>query len=125
MLLLLKERFAICKLGADAALPSWLNYQGYSFVSRSPEELSIICSESITPPSALTEGGWRCVLIKKPSASAVRTVRIDTVTQLAKMGLPSYTVSAYETDYVLFRDSDIERVRTALADLSYDLHVET
>lgn len=120
-LLLLKDRFAICSLSPSAALPAWLNYQGYGFVSRTQDELCIICTETMAPEAARTESGWRCLRIDKPADSVVRTVRADIVSFISGGGYRSLTLSTYNTDYVIFTEVDRAEIIRLIEQHGYEV----
>lgn len=122
-LLLINESFSICHLGPDSALPAWLNYTGYSFVARSPEELSIICPEKMSTPHATVEKGWRCLKVESPPEPLIRTLRVAVVALLTQEGIKTLTVSTFETDYLLFKDADFSRVELALETAGYQMKV--
>ena len=47
ILTLLPDTFAICRLDADAAVPAWATTGGFFSISRTAEELSIVCLQSL------------------------------------------------------------------------------
>lgn len=113
---LLEESFAICSLSPHAALPSWLNYKGYGFVSRSPDELCIICSEEMAPEKQRTEQGWRCLKIEGDDVADVRRVRAELVGLLFNSGIKTLTQSTYKSDYLLFEGPDLPAVQRVLSE---------
>ena len=118
---LLAERFVVCSLNPNDALPAWLNYSGYGFVSRTPYELCLICSEEMAPKSAQTEVGWRCLKIEKSPHSFIRKTRADIVGLLSNVGLRTLTLSTYKADYLLFYGSDLAAIKQVLSDNDYML----
>jgi hypothetical protein len=63
LLALLDGLFAIAKLPPDAAIPSWASSGPSCSITRTADELSIVCAESQVPPGVQAEPGWRCVRI--------------------------------------------------------------
>ena len=54
-------RFAVCRLGADEAVPDWVvasGSPGLLSVTRTDRELSIVADEDRVPASTRAERGW-------------------------------------------------------------------
>src|SRR5687768_3457626 len=64
--------YAACRLPADSPLPGWATEErgGGEFcsVTRTPDELSIICSESRVPPGVQAERGFVLLSVEGPLA---------------------------------------------------------
>ena len=65
-LILLPERFAICRLPADAAWPSPMPAASFVSVTRTAEELSLILPEDAAPADGQRSDGWRCLKLEGP-----------------------------------------------------------
>ena len=48
-LTLLPDAFAICRLDADAQLPAWAVAAPWWSMTRTPDELSVVCAEACVP----------------------------------------------------------------------------
>ena len=42
---ILPNRLAVCRLDADAPLPDWIDESDFSSITRTEEELTIVCDE--------------------------------------------------------------------------------
>jgi hypothetical protein len=62
-LLVLDGRFAICRLGNDAPVPSWATMGSFFSITRTAEELSVVCQEQAVPEGVSSEKGWRCLRV--------------------------------------------------------------
>jgi hypothetical protein len=109
----LPGRFAVCLLESGAALPSWV---GGSFVSitRTSEELSIICDEASVPADVRAERGWTCMQLLGPIAFETTGVAAAIATPLADAGISVLIVATFDTDYVLVREEAAYAARAAL-----------
>src|SRR6185437_8211272 len=68
-LTVLPEPLAICRLPPTARIPSWALEEHESLVSitRTAEELSIVCPEEAVPPDVeRVEDGWRALKVPGP-----------------------------------------------------------
>jgi hypothetical protein len=102
-------RFAVCRLGAREGLPPWAA-NGSSFVSftRTDEELSIVCEASRVPPGTHAETGWSCLEVRGPLDFALVGVLSAVVGPLADAGVSVFSVSTFDTDYLLVREEQRE-----------------
>lgn len=111
---LLPGRFAVCRLAADAAVPAWAMAAAFSSVTRTHDELSIVCEEDRVPVDAKREGGWRCLKLEGPLDLSLTGVLASLLRPLADAGVPIFALSTYDTDYVLVRDGQLEDAIAAL-----------
>jgi hypothetical protein len=62
-----REVLAICRLPPDASVPAWAWSPGtFHTISRTPEELSIVCLDSAVPSGVKKESGWRILKVDGP-----------------------------------------------------------
>ena len=63
----LPGRYAIVRLAPDASVPaSVLDASGFASVTRTTDELSIVCDEALTPAGAKVECGWEVLKLHGP-----------------------------------------------------------
>jgi len=105
---LLPERFAICRLPADAPAPPFPQASALHAVTRTAEELSVVCVEANAPEEARVERGFRCLKVEGPFDLGVVGVMASLAVPLARAGVSVFVVSTFDTDYVLVRDPQLE-----------------
>ncbi len=110
---LLADRFAVCRLAPQAAIPS--NLEGGSFfsVTRTESELSVVCPESQGLPGEI-EGGWRCLGVEGPLDFAPVGVLAGLSQPLADAGISLFVISTYDTDYLLVKEDQLDAAIAAL-----------
>lgn len=118
---LLPGTFAVCRLEPDAAIPAWALAGILTSISRTPDELSIVCPEAQVPEGILAEKGWRCFKIQGPLPFAMTGVLASLVNPLAEAGISLFAFSTYDTDYVLVKDAALERALTALLQAGHSI----
>jgi hypothetical protein len=101
--MLLTDRFAICRLAPDAAIPGWATAGSFFSITRTPEELSIVSVESAIPADVPCESGWRAFKVAGPLDFALTGVLASIAKPLAEAGISIFAVSTFETDYVLVK----------------------
>ena len=107
---------AICRLEPSERIPSWALelHEGFVNITRTPDELSIVCPQEAVPPDTQVEEDWRALVIPGPIPFEATGVLSSLATPLADAGVPIFAISTYDTDYVLVRQSNLERALEAL-----------
>ncbi|PYS95490.1 MAG: ACT domain-containing protein, partial [Acidobacteria bacterium] len=60
-LAVLPERFAVCRLGPSEDLPAWATRAPVFSITRTRDELSIVCPEENIPADTRSAKGWRAL----------------------------------------------------------------
>jgi len=103
-LILLKDRLAICRLMAGETVPEWASTGGgFYSVTRTADELSIVCDENAVPPGVKCERAWRIFKIEGPFDFAATGILVSAAAPLAEAGVPIFAISTFDTDYVLVK----------------------
>lgn len=110
---LLPERFAICQLPADAALPGWAAGNFFAIV-RTPEELSVVCRDDAAPAEVRAERGWRALRVAGTLDFALTGILAAIAAPLAEAAISIFAISTYDTDYVLVREITLAQAVDAL-----------
>jgi hypothetical protein len=112
-------RLAVCRFPADAPLPAWVFHAEAEFwsLTRTPDELSLVCPEDDLPPSVDThvERGWRAFQVEGPIPFATTGVVSGLTAPLAAAGIGVFVISTYDTDYLLVKAEAYARAREVLA----------
>lgn len=119
-LMLLAERYAVCRLAPDAPVPAWARGEFVS-ITRTAEELSVVCDEAAAPEGIRCERGWRCLKLAGPLDFSLVGVLYSLLAPLAAANVSVFAVSTYDTDYVLVREADSERSLAALRVAGWDV----
>ena len=112
-LTVLPDELAVCRL--DAADESDLRAaSGLFSVTRTEDELSVVCPAEDAPAAADVSAGWRALKVLGPLDHASVGVLASLVGPLADAGVPVFPLATFDTDYVLVRAADLERAVSAL-----------
>src|SRR4051812_4247051 len=109
---------AICRLHASERIPSWALelHEGFVSITRTPDELSIVCPEEAVPPDTRVEEGFRALVVPGPIPFEQTGVLAAIAGPLAAAGISIFAVSTFDTDYVLVRERDVEQALAILRD---------
>lgn len=110
----LDELYAVVRLEPDAALPDWAQRGHFRSVTRSDDEMSIVCRQEDVPLDASAERGWVCFKVEGPVDFSLTGVVTSLVAPLADAEIPIFLISTFETDYLLVREHDLHRAVEAL-----------
>jgi uncharacterized protein len=105
--------FAVCRLPPDAPIPPFKATE-FTSITRTAEELSIVCSTDQAPPNAKCESPWTCFKLEGPFAFSLTGVLASFLNPLAERAIPIFAVSTFDTDYILVKQ---EHAATALETL--------
>jgi len=97
---------AVARLAPDAEVPGWANGPLTS-ITRTAEELSIVCAEKNVPGETTAERGWRALSVAGPLDFELTGVLASLTGPLAAAGIPVFGISTYDTDYLLVRATDL------------------
>jgi hypothetical protein len=106
--------FAICRLAADAAIPTWATAGRTFSISRSGEELSVLCLQELVPSGIRCEGDWRCVRVAGPLEFSQIGVLASLLGPLAEAGISVLAISTFDTDYLLVKQANFEQATAVL-----------
>jgi hypothetical protein len=113
-LILLPGTFAVCKLQADAAIPGWATAGTMFSITRSEEELSVVCEESLVPHGVPCERPWRCFRVAGSLPFSMVGVLASLVQPLAEVGVSVFAFSTFDTDYLMVKEADLKKAQERL-----------
>jgi uncharacterized protein len=114
-------QFAICRLAADAEVPTWGTSGGFFSVSRTADELSIVCAADAVPHEVKSEAGWACLKLEGPFPFTVTGVLSAFLVPLAEARISIFAISTFDTDYVLVKEEAVEAAIVGLQAAGHQL----
>jgi uncharacterized protein len=110
----LGEPLAVCRLAANADIPGWVQARKFHCVTRTVDELSIVCTENNLPDDVIAERGWVALKLEGLFPFSMTGVLASFLQPLAEARIPIFAISTFDTDYVLLKQRDLERAIEAL-----------
>ncbi len=108
---------AVCRLNPGDPLPAWLDLsRDFVSVTRTGEELSIVCAASVVPADVTAERDWRAIMVEGPLDFALTGIMARLTAPLAAAGISIFALSTYDTDYLLVRENMFSRALEVLAE---------
>ncbi len=114
---LLEGGFSVCRLASGTSLPPDLLAAHREFVSvtRTADELSVVCPDDMAPAGAKVRPGWRAFKVQGPLDFALTGIIASLTAPLADARVSVFTVATFDTDYLLVQEGDLEAAKAALA----------
>lgn len=100
--------YAILRLAPGAPIPDWAGFGEFTSISRSPDELSIVCPIDNLPKEIDPRPSWICLKLDGPFPFSQTGVLLSFLEPLSSNGIPIFAVSTYDTDYVLVQEQFAE-----------------
>ncbi|HML33993.1 ACT domain-containing protein [Sporomusa sphaeroides] len=120
----LVDTLGVCRLCASQSIPQWAYQDEFFSITKTTEELSIVCSEVVIPEDVVCERGWRALKIAGILDFSLVGILSVVATILAKAGISIFAVSTYNTDYILVKAKDLECALQALEHKGYDVVIQ-
>lgn len=120
-LLVVDGTFAVCRLPADAPLPQWATIGEFFSITRTADELSVVCRESAVPDGVVCERGWRCLRVAGAMPFTVVGVLAALTRPVATVGVGVFAVSTFDTDYLFFKATEFLAAVAALRGASHSV----
>ena len=106
---LLSGQYSLVRLPPDAAVPGWAFAPGgFASVTRTADELSVVCLAALVPAGVRSDGGWCCLKLKGPFAFDQVGILSSFAVPLAQAGVGIFAISTFDTDYILVKESQRE-----------------
>ena len=110
---LLVGSYAVSRLSPDETLPEWARGELLA-ATWTPDELSIVSTAGSVPESVRSESGWRVLRVAGPLDFSLVGILAALTGTLARAGVAVFSLSTFDTDYLLVREIDLERALRAL-----------
>ena len=104
----------MCRLAADALVPAGVLEGGFFCVTRTEDELSIVCLEERSPDGAVIERGWIALQLEGPFPFSLTGVLASFLQPLAAAQIPIFAISTFDTDYILIKRANLDQAISAL-----------
>jgi hypothetical protein len=113
-LTVLPGSFAIVHLAAAAPFPRWAVQGEFFSVTRTSDEVSVVCTADQVPKDVKAEAGWRVLKVKGPFALSEIGVLAALSASLAEAKVSLFAISTFDTDYLLVSQKQLLAAIAAL-----------
>ena len=92
------------RLAPDALVPDWASKGDFTSITRSADELSIVCPADNLPRDVDSPHRWICLKLEGPFPFSQTGVLLSFIEPLSRNDIPIFAISTYDTDYVLIQE---------------------
>ena len=118
---LLSEKYGVCRLDVWEGIPEWADKGEFYSITKTSDELSIVCRESNIPNNIKREGDWRILKVEGPLDFSLIGILSSISTLLAKEKISVFVISTYDTDYILIKEKEISKAVNLLLNERYNI----
>ena len=110
----LPNRFVIARLKSGDPIPSTAFTGDFFSITKSPEEISVVCEEGRLDPTIRAETGWLAIKVAGPMSLSSVGVLASLVKPLADEGVSVFAISTFDTDYLLIQEKIATKTQSIL-----------
>jgi hypothetical protein len=109
------------RLAPDAAVPEWATRGEFTSITRTRDELSIVCAIDNLPAEISSPHRWLCLKLEGPFPFNLTGVLLSFIEPLSSKAIPIFAISTYDTDYVLIQEEWAGAALSALQEAGHEL----
>jgi len=121
-LTLLPECFAISRLAPTATIPEWATHGSFFSITRTGDELSVVCELAQIPAGVQAQPGWRVFKVHGPFVLTEIGVLSALASPLAEAKFSLFAISTFDTDYLLVASETLSAATAALERAGHKIH---
>ncbi len=111
---------AVCRLDPNTAVPDWATSNSeFLSITRTTDEVSIVCSDLAAPKDAKCERGWRALKVAGPLDFSLTGILASIAMPLAEAGVSIFAISTYDTDYMLVKGENLDQTIRTLSNAGH------
>jgi hypothetical protein len=124
-LIILKKRYSIYKFKSDCVLPGWVYLSDFYSITKTKDELSVIAIQTDSISEKITcSKDWRILKVDGPLDFSLIGIIADISIILKEKKISIFTISTYDTDYILVKQNKLNIGIKALRDKKYTISLE-
>lgn len=112
---ILPEKLGICHFDKNSSIPDFAKDISFCSITRTPNELSVICSQDKIPAGVIMEKDWRALKVEGPLGFILTGIVASLAKPLADAEISIFYISTFETDYLLVEDRNLEKTKEILS----------
>ena len=107
--IILKDKYAIHRFDSCSDIPTWIKDSDFYSVTKTKDELSIVCKQldSITEAPEINKD-WRVLKLQGPLDFSLVGIIAEIAGILKESNITIFTISTFETDYILVKNKDLD-----------------
>lgn len=111
---LLAGSYSLSRLPASTPPPTWLFQSDFYTLSKSEQELSVVCETKYVPPEVQTDAGWSLLRIEGTLDLSLTGITAKFSAPLAAAKINLCVIATYDTDYLMIKTDKLTIATKAL-----------
>ena len=120
---LLERGYGVCRLSIEDEIPKWAFQSDVYSITKTHDELSIVCKEEYIPEGIECEKEWRVLKVQGPLDFSLIGILSTISGVLAQHKISIFAISTYDTDYILVKDDKINEAIEALKAIGCEIEI--
>lgn len=116
------DALAVVRLGRGAKIPAWATGGTLFSVTATGAETSLVCHASTVPARAKRQGPFVAFEVDGPLDFSLTGVLHTLLGPLAEAGVSVFTLSTYDTDWILVHAAMADAAEQAWTDAGHTVH---
>jgi hypothetical protein len=123
--IVLRGKYSIYKFKNGSVLPDWIYSSDFYSVTKTKDELSVIALQTeFISEDIVRSNDWRIFKIEGPLDFSLVGIIADVASIFKENKIPIFTISTYETDYILVKQKDLSFGMKALRAKGHQISTE-
>jgi len=110
----LADQYAVCQLANWSDAPPPPTGDQLFSLTRTGDEISLVCATDYAPPALVVEEGWRALMVQGPLDFSLVGILAKLSSALAEAQISVFALSTFDTDVLLVKQTDLMAARLAL-----------
>lgn len=115
----LPETLAVCKLDSSDEIPTWATQSSFFCITKTSEELSIVCVQAQVPAGVKSERDWNAFRVVGNLDFSLTGILDSIAHPLATAGISLFALSTFDTDYILVKKVVCSKVKPCLQNAGF------
>lgn len=116
---ILNEQYTVHRFAPTSKIPEQVFESAFYSISRTTDELSIVCPASLPLASDKAETNWSCIKVLGPLDFLLTGILAAISAVLAEANISIFALSTFDTDYILVKAEKLAAAKTALETAGY------
>ena len=117
----LSGRYAVSRLEAKESIPGWADGPGFVSITRTEDELSVVCLQDRVPDAVKHDRDWVALKLQGPFAFDETGIVLSVIKPLSENELGIFLVSTFDGDHLLVKVKDEAAARGLLVAAGHTL----
>ena len=116
-------QYSICRLAPEQIIPGWVYSSAFFNISKTYDELSIICESQLVPVVVKQNGHWRLLKILAVLDLSLTGITAQFSKALADAAVNICVIATFNTDYVLVKEEKLSAAIKALENAGFSVQL--